>query len=97
MNTALKRVMFVAFLAALGGYAVFHLQGPHGITALRSNRELIEKLESEKAALEKDVEKQGAFNKELETNRDLIELMIRQKTKRLKPGEMEIRPVPKKQ
>jgi|GEM_PF-3128696 len=92
MHTALRRGVFLVFLAVMGGYAVVQLRGPNGLAALQKKREQIEALEAERERLEKEIERQSLRNFELENDRDAIEAAIRQRTNRLKPGEKEIRP-----
>jgi len=91
MTTALRRLAFVSLLAVAGSYAVVHLRGPNGISALMERREKIRALEEENRKLLESNQRQRHRNKDLLLNEDLLRREIQQRQGKLPDGAMEFR------
>jgi len=91
MTTALRRLAFVSLLAVAGSYAVVHLRGPNGISALMERREKIRALEEENKKLREANRQQQQRNKDLVTNEDLLRREIQKRQGKLPDGAMEFR------
>lgn len=91
MTTALRRLAFVSLLAVAGSYAVVHLRGPNGISALMERRQKIRALEEQNRKLREGNQQQRQRNKDLATNEDLLRREIQKRHGKLPDGAMEFR------
>ena len=88
---------YMAAVALLGVYGFYTLRGPHGISALLEQRKLIGQLEDENATLARENEYRRERVRKLNESPSQVEVEIRDKLKKLKPGETEfILPEPAK-
>ena len=97
MNFVSRRMAYMAAVALLGVYGFYTLRGPHGISALLAQRKLIGQLEDENATLARENEYRRERVRKLNESPSQVEVEIRDKLKKLKPGETEfILPEPAK-
>ena len=97
MNFVSRRMAYMAAVALLGVYGFYTLRGPHGISALLEQRKLIGQLEDENATLARENEYRRERVRKLNESPSQVEVEIRDKLKKLKPGETEfILPEPAK-
>jgi len=89
MTTLYRRILYTAAVALLGAYGYFTLRGPQGISALMEKRSLIRQLETENAESAQQNENKRKRIEGLHLNESKQKLEIREKTKKILPGETE--------
>jgi cell division protein FtsB len=89
MNSAYRRIAYLAAVALLGVYGLYTLRGPHGISALLEQRRQIRQLEDENATLARENDYKRDRIRKLNENTSQVEVEIRDKLKKLLPGETE--------
>lgn len=89
MNSVYRRIAYMAAVALLGVYGFYTLRGPHGISALFEQRNQIRQLEDENATLARENEYKRERIRKLNDSTSLVEIEIRDKLKKLLPGETE--------
>lgn len=89
MTTVYRRILYTAAVALLGVYGFFTLRGPQGISALMEKRNQIRRLEEENAAMARDNEYKRERIRKLGESTSQLQIEIRDKTKKILPGEME--------
>ncbi len=89
MNFASRRIAYMAAVALLGVYGFYTLRGPHGISALFDQRRQIRQLEDENATLSRENEYKRDRIRKLNESKSQVEIEIRDKLKKLLPGETE--------
>lgn len=87
MNSAVRRLAYVAALVMMAGYGYVALRGPQGVPALMEKRREIRQLEEENANLERDLQHKRERIQRLKDSPSAQELEIREKLKLLKDGE----------
>ena len=89
MNSVYRRMAYMAAVALLGVYGFYTLRGPHGISALFEQRNQIRQLEDENATLARENEYKRERIRKLNESASQVEIEIRDKLKKLRPGETE--------
>lgn len=89
MSNLSRRLLYLAAVALLGIYGFFTLKGPQGIPGLIARHNQIRQLEAANADLARENESKRKRIQELERNDEKIKLEIRDKTKKILPGEIE--------
>ncbi len=89
MNFASRRIAYVGAVALLGVYGFYTLRGPHGISALFDQRRQIRQLEDENATLARENEYRRDRIRKLHDSKSQVEIEIRDKLKKVRPGETE--------
>ena len=87
MRAAFLRWGFGFTFAALVGYAIVTLNGPHGVRALHEKQNLIEKMQKQNATEAKHIERIKEHIKRLDQNPAEQELEIRERLKLVHPNE----------
>ncbi|MEZ5352141.1 MAG: hypothetical protein R2762_05850 [Bryobacteraceae bacterium] len=87
VHRAIKRVVFVAVLGAVGCYAWVRLNGPNGIAEMQAKRAAVRQLAEENEILERKVIGLSKETEDLQSNREVIELWIRKMTNKIKRNE----------
>src|SRR5436305_1022296 len=97
MNTLYRRIAYSAAVVLLGVYGYFTLKGPQGIPALMEKRRQVRLLEEENANLARENDLKRERIRKLNESAGQQEIEIREKLKKLRPGETEfILPEPSK-
>lgn len=97
MKSFYRRIVYVVAFALLGVYGYFTLRGPQGIPALLEKRRLVRQLEEENATLARENDSKRERIRKLNESASQQEMEIREKLKKLRPGETEfILPEPSK-
>ncbi|MGI8744482.1 MAG: FtsB family cell division protein [Bryobacteraceae bacterium] len=89
MTTLYRRILYTAAVALLGAYGYFTLRGPQGISALMEKRNQIRQLEEENAAMARENDRKRERIRKLGESVSQLKLEIRDKTKKILPGETE--------
>ncbi len=89
MTNVHRRILYTAAVALLCVFGFFTLWGPQGISALMEKRSLIRQLETENADLAQQNENKRRRIDNLGRNESKQKLEIREKTKKILPGETE--------
>ncbi|MEZ5400894.1 MAG: hypothetical protein R2729_14585 [Bryobacteraceae bacterium] len=92
MHTAIKRLVFIAVLCAVGCYAWVRLNGPSGIAGMQARRTAVRELTEENEQLETKLRTLRRETEDLESNRETIELWIRKLTNKIKGNETKFVP-----
>jgi cell division protein FtsB len=90
MTTALKKIACGLLLAAAGGFAYIHLQGPHGIPALRDKYHAIQEVEEQNRLLKLENSQLRQRNEDLKQP-EVIEMEIRRRLHKLRKGEKDFK------
>jgi len=88
--TALKTIACGLLLAAAGGFAYIHLQGPNGIPALREKRDAIQQVEEQNRLLRLQNGQLRQRNEDLQKP-EVIEMEIRRRLHKLRKGEKDFK------
>lgn len=92
MSPTVRRTLFIMFTAAVAVYAVVHLSGPDGLTALMAKREAIRKLQEDNRNLEEEVNRKARYIDDIKKKKpEVILPLIRKRTNKVRPGEKEFR------
>jgi cell division protein FtsB len=94
MTTFLRRLVFGAGLFVAGAFAVVHLSGPQGISALTERRRAIQALELDNKALREANATMRKWNEQLETDEDLQRLILQERYNMLPDNMKEFRTPP---
>lgn len=87
MNSLLRKTGYLALATLACVYAVFSLRGPHGIPALMEKRQHISALQEENATLSAENQRRQERLKKLETDRELQEMVARERLGVIGKGE----------
>lgn len=92
MSPTVRRTLFIMFTAAVAVYAVVHLSGPDGLTALMAKREAIRKLQEDNRNLEEEINRKARYIEDIKKKKPEVVLpLIRKRTNKVRPGEKEFR------
>lgn len=92
MSPSLRRTLFIMFTAAVAVYAVVHLSGPDGISALMAKREAIKQLNETNRKLEDEIAVKVKYNDDIRKRKPEVVLpLIRKRTNKVRPGERDFR------
>jgi cell division protein FtsB len=98
MNSYYRGIVYSVAFVLLGVYGYFTLRGPQGVPALLEKRRQVRQLEEENANLIRENENKRERIRKLNESASQQEIEIRDKLKKLRPGETEfILPEPAKQ
>lgn len=89
MNSFYRRMIYSAAFVLLGVYGYFTLRGPQGVPALLDKRKQVRQLEEENANLIRENDKKRERIRKLTESAGQQEIAIRDKLKKLRPGETE--------
>ena len=89
MNSFYRRIVYAAGFVLLGLYGYFTLRGPQGLPALLQKRQQVRQLEEENANLIRENDKKRDRIRKLTESAGQQEIEIRDKLKKLRPGETE--------
>lgn len=80
------------FTAAVAVYAVVHLSGPDGLSALMAKREAIKHLNETNRKLEEEIAVKSRYNDDIRKRKpEVVMPLIRKRTNKVRPGEKEFR------
>ena len=97
MNSYYRGIIYSVAFVLLGVYGYFTLKGPQGVPALLEKRRQVRQLEEENANLIRENENKRERIRKLNESASQQEIEIRDKLKKLRPGETEfILPEPAK-
>lgn len=89
MKSSYRRIAYSSAFVLLGVYGYFTLKGPQGIPALLEKRKLVRQLEEENANLARENDNKRERIRKLNESASQQEMEIREKLKKLRPGETE--------
>ena len=89
MTNSYRRIVYSAAFVLLGVYGYFTLRGPQGIPALLDKRKQVRQLEEDNANLIRENDKKRERIRKLTESAGQQEIEIRDKLKKLRPGETE--------
>src|SRR5260370_37889242 len=89
MNGYYRGILYSAAFVLLGVYGYFTLRGPQGLPALLEKRRQVRQLEEENANLIRENENKRERIRKLNESVSQQEIEIRDKLKKLRPGETE--------
>jgi cell division protein FtsB len=89
MKSAYRRIVYSVAFVLLGVYGYFTLRGPQGIPALLEKRRQVRQLEEENANLARENDYKRERIRKLNESASQQEIEIRDKLKKLRPGETE--------
>ena len=87
MTFLVRKSGFIALLLIIGVFAAIVLRGPNGIPALAGKRKEIQLVQEANASLAADNERKRIRIRKLTHERAEQELAIRERLKKLRPGE----------
>ncbi len=92
MSPTIRRTIFVMLTFAVGLYAIMHLSGPNGLSALLEKRDAIGRMEKEIQDLENKVEAKAKYVEDIKAKKpEVVIPLIRRRTNWVRDGETDFR------
>ena len=92
MPPTIRRTLFIMLMAAVALYAVVHLSGPNGLSALMQKRQAVSAMEDANRELEAKVAERTQYVEDIKAKKpEVVIPLIRNRTNWVRDGEKDFR------